>query len=110
MGAIDRIGPPAPPAAVMRILDRFNREELGHAIEVLVALLDVWDGDAEAEITEAEDDFAEYGQRPWYGAGCEFSDAAECDDEREDDDPGEDDDPRELNGDEGDYGGEVDGI
>lgn len=33
--------PPAP--AVMRILDQFSREELGHTIEVLVALLDIWD-------------------------------------------------------------------
>lgn len=33
--------PPAP--AVMRILDRFNRDELGNTIEVLVALLDIWD-------------------------------------------------------------------
>jgi hypothetical protein len=39
--------PPAP--AVMAILDRFNRDELGNAIEVLVALLDIWDGDADTE-------------------------------------------------------------
>lgn len=42
-GAIPLPGalPPAP--AVMRILDQFNREEIGHTIEVLVALLDICD-------------------------------------------------------------------
>ena len=39
--------PPAP--AVMAILDRFNRDELGNTIEVLVALLDIWDGDSDGE-------------------------------------------------------------
>ena len=95
MGALERIGPPALPAAVMRILDRFNRDELGNAIKVLVALLDIWDGDAEAEVTDAEDDSAEYGQQPWYGPGCEFSDAPECDDEPEHDDPDTEHDGRE---------------
>jgi hypothetical protein len=48
--------PPAP--AVMAILDRFNREEIGHTIEVLVALLDIWDGDPDAETgNDVEDDF-----------------------------------------------------
>lgn len=39
--------PPAP--AVMRILDRFNRDELGNTIEVLVALLDVMDAPADPD-------------------------------------------------------------
>lgn len=47
--------PPAP--AVMAILDRFNRDELGNAIEVLVALLDIWDGDADIELAGDETDF-----------------------------------------------------
>jgi hypothetical protein len=48
--------PPAP--AVMAILDRFNRDELGHTIEVLIALLDIWDGDPDAETgNDVEDDF-----------------------------------------------------
>jgi hypothetical protein len=64
----------------MRILNRFNRDELGNAIEVLVALLDVWEGDPDAEITDAEDDFAEHVQRPWRGPGCEISDPSEEDD------------------------------
>ena len=48
--------PPAP--AVMAILNRFNRDELGNTIEVLVSLLDIWDGDPDAESgNDAEDDF-----------------------------------------------------
>lgn len=81
MGAVERIGPQAPPAAVMAILGRFNRQELGNAIEVLVALLDLEDDDPEAEITEAEDDFADHGQQPWHGPGCEVSDPPEDDDD-----------------------------
>jgi hypothetical protein len=33
----------------MAILNRFNRDELGNTIEVLVALLDIWDGDPDSE-------------------------------------------------------------
>ena len=43
------LGPFAPAPAVLALLDRFNRDELGHAIEVLIALLDVWDGDPDLE-------------------------------------------------------------
>lgn len=39
--------PPAP--AVMAILSRFNRDDLGAAIEVLVSLLDIWDGEPDRE-------------------------------------------------------------
>lgn len=49
--------PPVP--AVMSILNRFNRDELGHTIEVLIALLDLWDGDPDTEdATDLEDDHA----------------------------------------------------
>lgn len=44
--------PSAP--AVMAILNRFNREELGNTIEVLVALLDIWDGDPDEECADAD--------------------------------------------------------
>jgi hypothetical protein len=69
--------PPAP--AVMAILDRFNREELGNTIEVLVALLDIWDGDPDAlDTNDAEDDFARTGLSNAYasnsGPGCYVSD------------------------------------
>jgi hypothetical protein len=68
--------PPAP--AVMAILDRFNRDELGHAIEVLIALLDIWDGDPDAQDTgDAEDEMLS-GQARRYadkGPGCIVSDS-----------------------------------
>lgn len=66
-----------PPAAAARIaarmLDRFNRDELGNAIEVLVELLDVWDGDPDSENCGSEDDPIE----PYapYGPGCPIADA-----------------------------------
>lgn len=51
-GAIPLPGalPPAP--AVMRILDQFNREEIGNTIEVLVALLDICDAPADPDEPE----------------------------------------------------------
>jgi hypothetical protein len=36
------------------MLDRFNRDELGNAIEVLVTLLDVWDGDPDEETDDPD--------------------------------------------------------
>lgn len=66
--------PPAP--AVMAILNRFNRTELGNAIEVLVALLDVWDGDSDLEENDAEDSFelSEWARAQAKGPGCNVSD------------------------------------
>lgn len=51
-GAIPLPGalPPAP--AVMRILDQFNREEIGNTIEVLVALLDICDAPTDPDEPE----------------------------------------------------------
>lgn len=49
-----------PPPAVMAILDRFNSDEIGNTIEVLVALLDIWD----APLNPDEPDF-----RPTDGDG-----------------------------------------
>lgn len=47
-----------PPAAAARVasrmLDRFNRDELDNAIEVLVTLLDVWDGDPDEETDDPD--------------------------------------------------------
>ena len=70
------------PPAALALLDRFNRDDLGHAIEVLVALLDVWDGDPDEEnATDLEDDFALSGLAQGYasgrGPGCEVSDNGE---------------------------------
>jgi hypothetical protein len=70
-----------------------NRADLERVLESLASLqqvssraaallldrLDTVDGDADAETTGAEDDFAEHGQRPWYGPGCEIGDAPEKD-------------------------------
>jgi hypothetical protein len=61
--------PPAP--AVMAILDRFNRNEIGNTIEVLVALLDIWDGDSDLEVTDAEDDFDPQGLEADPDPDCE---------------------------------------
>jgi hypothetical protein len=66
----------------MAILNRFNRDELGNAIEVLVALLDIWDGDPDDQDTsDAEDDFALTGLANAYaqrnGPGCFISDIGE---------------------------------
>ena len=103
-----------PPAAAGRIaarmLDRFNRDELGNAIEVLVELLDAWDGDADVELngdeldgTAAEDDYGHNGD--WRGgAGCVISDpdaAADdvgCDDNEMDLDEGYFDHPGRIPG------------
>lgn len=46
----------APMPAVMAILDRFNREEIGNTIEVLVALLDISEPDADLELHGDEQD------------------------------------------------------
>jgi len=73
--------PPAAAARVaQRMLARFNREELGNAIEVLVELLDVWDGDPDLEETGAEDD-TRFPAKSLYGPGCPLADPAEDDDD-----------------------------
>ena len=74
-----------PPAAAGRIaarmLDRFNRDELGNAIEVLVELLDAWDGDPDVELNgdetdhdRAEDCFTIGKNDHANGPGCHISD------------------------------------
>jgi len=66
--------PPAP--AVMAILNRFNRDQIGNAIEVLVALLDTCGGDPDLEdATDAEDDFNLSPQASYArGPGCHVAD------------------------------------
>lgn len=79
------LGPFAPAPAVLALLDRFNRDELGHAIEVLIALLDVWDGDPDLEEDDPsgqrdEDGINTGGSTYWThgmsheGPGCPISD------------------------------------
>jgi hypothetical protein len=63
----------------MAILNRFNVEEIGHAIEVLVALLDLCDGDTDAEEIDAEDSFvlSELALGGNDGPGCAVSDGGD---------------------------------
>ena len=79
MGALDRI--PAPPAAISRVLARFDRPALEGFIAVALDLLDLADGDPDLEEAgdetdgnSAEDEpcarFAEMGN----GLGCDVSD------------------------------------
>lgn len=82
--------PPAP--AVMAILDRFNRDEIGHTIEVLVALLDVWDGDPDAEPNGDERDAAWIEWDTMRGSQKRGPNIATDHEDTEDDDPGEEDD------------------
>lgn len=65
-------------APVIRVLSRFDRHQLETAAEVLIALMDLQDGDPDAEVTEAEDDFSTL--RGDGMAGCPISDAPEEDD------------------------------
>lgn len=74
----------APVAPIARVLSRFDRSQIEAFAEVAIALLDLADGDADAEVTAAEDDFhALTGDGP----GCPLADPAEVDDEAEEDDP-----------------------
>jgi hypothetical protein len=81
-----------PPAAVMRVLQQFDRAELEGFISIAIGLLDVADGDADIEnATNIEDDFALTGNAQTFaelsGPGCPIADVGEVDDEAEDDDP-----------------------
>ena len=64
MGALDRI--PVPPAAVSRVLARFDRPALEGFIAVALDLLDLADGDADLEETgdEQDGDFSEDDPAP----------------------------------------------
>ena len=78
--------PQFPPAAAGRIaarmLDRFNRDDLGNAIEVLVELLDLWDGDSDLEGECSEDEISrctDTGQPVrGDGPGCRTGDEGEA--------------------------------
>ena len=86
----------APPAAVTRILSRFDRDQLAGFISVAIDLLDMTDGDPDLEDgTDVEDDFVLSASANGYaegrGPGCEISDAGGCEhDGREPDDDAED--------------------
>jgi len=94
-----------------------SRDQIAAAIETMVTVLDLLDGDLDRE----EDDPAECNGDEERAAWIERVNQTrpalltapahfQSHEDAEDDDPRELDDPVELNGDEGDYGGEVDGI
>ena len=84
---------PAPPAAITRVLSRFDREQLSGFITVALDLLDLAEGDSDIEAngdeldgTAGEDDF--YPHSNWQGSpGCPVADPGGCEhDGREIDD------------------------
>lgn len=73
-----------PPAAAARVcaelLNRHSAHEIACAIEVLIDLRDIMDGDADAETEGLEDDFTAIPTVVDFGPGCVLADAAEEDD------------------------------
>lgn len=79
--SIERILPTdlgiVPLSAVARALAGFNRDQLGSAVEVLIALMDIADGDPDAETgNDVEDDFVVSPQAVYFtgGPGCIVAD------------------------------------
>ena len=69
-------GAPFPMPAVSRILARFERVQVEAFIEVAIATLDLFDGDADEEnATDVEDDHALSPQAVGEGPGCIRSDS-----------------------------------
>lgn len=56
---------PAPPAAITRILSRFERAELEGFISVALELLDLADGDPEAEDDDPAEAVGDEGDQAW---------------------------------------------
>jgi hypothetical protein len=82
-------GPIVPMAAIMHTLSGFDRDQLGSAVEVLIALMDLADGDPDAEIEgDAKGDQA---WAEWSGYDEALSTFGEEDDEDSDPDFGVDD-------------------
>ena len=84
---------PVPPAAIFRILSRFDRDQLAGFITVAIDVLDLAEPDSDLEPdgdeldgTAAEDDF--YAHSKWLGEpGCPIADPGGCEhDGREIDD------------------------
>jgi hypothetical protein len=80
-----------PPAAAARIcaqlLNRHSPHEIACAIEILIDLRDIIEGDPDAETEALEDDFTPMPAEIDFGPGCSISDPGEVDDEPEEDDP-----------------------
>lgn len=69
-------------APMLRVLSRFNRHQLETAAEVLIALFDLQDGDADAETEALEDDFTPMPAEVDFGPGCPIADpGGQCDED-----------------------------
>lgn len=64
------------PRRTRRLLATIERDEIGDAIEVLIARLDRFDGDPDCETTGIEDDFIRHSAD---GPGCPLADSDHCD-------------------------------
>lgn len=73
-----------PPAAAARVcaelLNRHSPHEIACAIEILIDLRDIIEGDPDAETEGLEDDFTPLPADIDFGPGCPIADAAEADD------------------------------
>jgi hypothetical protein len=76
----------APVAPIARVLSQFDRAKIEAFAEVAIALLDLQDGDADAEVTDAEDDFATFTGD---GPGCPLADPGEADEDCGEEERGE---------------------
>lgn len=91
----------APPAAITRILSRFDRRELEGFISVALDLLDLADGDPDVELNGDEQDANgdDQGDQAWVewhtmrGASKRGPNILAGQEDDEDDDPAEEDDP-----------------
>lgn len=84
MGVISHPSFPPSAAALIaaRLLNRHSTSEIGHAIEILMDVLDLMDGDADVELNgderdgqPSEDEFMLHGT---HGPGCPLSDPDTC--------------------------------
>ena len=69
-----------PPAAISRVLSRFDREQLAGFVAVAIDLMDLGDGDPDFEnATDVEDDHAlsSWAIDPSSGPGCNIADTGE---------------------------------
>lgn len=78
--ALTPLAMPIPPAAISRVLSRFDREQLAGFVAVAIDLMDLGDGDPDFEnATDLEDDHAlsSWAIDPSNGAGCNIADTGE---------------------------------
>jgi len=101
MSALERLLP-VPPAAVSRVLSRFDRRALEGFISVAIDLLDLADGDADLEESGDEQDGIGAEDEPCAafelmgnGPGCLISDDDSAVDDRACDDINQDQEPEE---------------